>query len=94
VKTAKRKAVINAEKSQLDRVQSLIDSGRFRTVSEFVREALDEKLERIEQERIAEAVERYVATGHADEDSDLIAAQAFDRKSPSRPTKRVRRAAR
>ncbi len=94
MKTVKRKAVINAEKSQLDRVQALIESGRYRTVSEFVREAVDEKLERIEQARIAVAVERYVAAGHADEDGDLIDAQAFDGRSISRPAKRGRRAAR
>jgi hypothetical protein len=53
--TPKRKAVVNAEESQLERV-------------------------RIEHDRIAEAVERYVAAGHADEDSNLIGARAFDRK--------------
>jgi Arc/MetJ-type ribon-helix-helix transcriptional regulator len=65
VGAAKQKAVINAERSQLDRVRRLIDSGRYRTLSEFAREALDEKLERIEQGRVAEAVERYCAAGHA-----------------------------
>ena len=92
--TAKRKAVINAEQSQLERVQRLIDSGRYRTVSQFVREAVDEKLARIEQDRIAEAVERYVAAGHAHEDSDLIEAQAFDAKDSPRRIKRAQRAAR
>jgi Arc/MetJ-type ribon-helix-helix transcriptional regulator len=94
VGSAKRKAVVNAEQSQLDRVQRLIDAGRYRTVSEFVREAVDEKLERIEQDRIAEAVERYVAAGHANEDGDLIDAQAFDVKRAPRHDKRSRRAAR
>jgi len=94
VKSAKQKAVVNAEKSQLDRVQRLIDNGRYRTVSEFVREALDEKLRRIEQDRIAEAVARYCAAGHADEDTDLIDAQAFDAGSGLRKRKGSRRAAR
>jgi len=94
VKTAKRKAVINAEQSQLDRIQRLIDSGRYRTVSEFVREAVDEKLERIEQDRVAEAVERYCAAGYASEDTDLIEIQAFDAKRSPPRVKRARRAAR
>lgn len=76
--TAKRKAVINAEASQLERVQPLIEAGRYRTLSEFVREAMEEKLQRVEEEQIAEAVERYCAAGHADEDADLITAQAFE----------------
>ncbi len=41
---------------------------------------MDEKLRRIEQEQIAEAVERYCAAGHAVEDVELIEAQAFDSK--------------
>ena len=82
--TTKRKTVINAEASQIERVQPLIEAGRYRTLSEFVREAMDEKLQRIERERLAEAVERYCTAGHAVEDLDLIDAQAFDRKQPSR----------
>lgn len=89
----KRKAVVNAEQSQLDRIQRLVDEGDYRTVSEFMREAVDEKLERIEQRRIAEAVERYCAAGHADEDSGLVGAQAFDSERP-RQSKRARRASR
>ena len=94
VKAAKQKAVINAEKLQLDRVQGLIASGRYRTLSAFVREAVEEKLERIEQGRLAEAVERYCAAGHADEDTDLITAQAFYAKRRFRKRKGSGRAAR
>jgi len=94
VGTTKRKAVINAEASQIERVQPLIDAGRYRTLSEFVREAMDEKLQRIERERIAEAVERYCAAGHAAEDLELIAAQAFDSKQPSHKIRGSRRAKR
>ncbi len=85
-KAAKQKAVVNAEKAQLDRVRRLIEDGRFRTLSEFVREAVDEKLARVEQDRVAEAVERYCAAGHAEEDLDLIDAQALSeqRRSPRR----------
>jgi Arc/MetJ-type ribon-helix-helix transcriptional regulator len=78
VSSPKRKAVINAEKAHLDRVRRLIEDGRYRTLSEFMREAVAEKLERIGSERVAEAVARYCAAGHADEDADLIAGQAFE----------------
>ena len=90
--TTKRKAVINAEAAQIARVQPLIDAGRYRTLSEFVREAMDEKLQRVERERIAEAVERYCAAGHAAEDLDLIDAQAFANKPARRRARGTRRA--
>lgn len=38
------------------------------------------KLERLEKARLAEAVKRYCAAGHALEDTDLIDAQAFPSK--------------
>ena len=94
VASTKRKTVINAEASQIERVQPLIDAGRYRTLSEFVREAMDEKLQRIERERITEAVERYCAAGHALEDVDLIDVQAFDSKQPSHKPRGSRRAKR
>jgi len=84
---SKQKAVINAETSQLDRIQRLIDSGRYPTMSAFVREAIEEKLGRIEQDRVAEAVERYCAAGHGGEDIDLIDVQAF--AATRRPAKRT-----
>jgi len=92
--TTKRKTVINVEVSQIERVQPLLDAGRYRTLSELVREALDEKLQRIERERVTEAVERYCAAGHAVEDLDLIDAQAFARTRPARPVRGSRRAKR
>lgn len=90
----KQKVVINAEQSQLRRVQGLIGGGRYRTVSEFVREAIEDKLERIEQDHIAEAVERYCAAGHAHEDIDLIEAQAVERTGVSGKARGSPRAAR
>lgn len=33
---------------------------------------MEEKLQRIERERIADAVERYCRAGHADEDVDMV----------------------
>ena len=94
MKPAKQKAVINAERAQLERVQGFIRRGRYRTVSEFVREAVDEKLARLEADRVAEAVERYCAAGHAAEDADLIGAQAFGTRTRGDQKKRSRRAAR
>ena len=90
----KQKAVINAERSQLERVQRLIAGGRYRSVSEFVREALAEKLERIEQGRVAEAVERYCAAGLAEEDLDLIDGQTVGSKRLQTKSAGSRRAAR
>lgn len=94
MRTLKRKAVINADLSQLERVQPLIDAKRYRTLSEFVREAMEEKLQRVEEERVAEAVERYCAAGHAEEDADLLEAQAFDVGPPAGSRRKPRRAKR
>ena len=90
--STKRKAVINAEKSQLEQVHRLIERGRYRTLSEFVREAVEEKLERVQQDYVAEAVTRYCAAGHGHEDAELIAAQAFQ-GSPRAPRRRGARRA-
>ncbi len=92
--TTKKKTVVNAEAAQIARVQPLIDGGRYRTLSEFVREAMDEKLKRIEHELIGEAVERYCAAGHAAEDIELIGAQAFTRPARSHIARGSRRAKR
>ena len=94
MKGAKQKTITNAEASQLDRVQRLVDSGRYPTMSAFVREAIEEKPRRIEQDRVADAVERYCAAGHADEDLDLIATQAIEGTRGSGKASRPRRGAR
>jgi Arc/MetJ-type ribon-helix-helix transcriptional regulator len=94
MRAAKQKAVINAEKSQIERVKRLVDDGRYRTVSEFVREAVDEKLERIAESRIAEAVERYCSAGHGEEDVDLVETQALPTGTAAPKRNRRRRAAR
>ncbi|MFZ5467789.1 MAG: hypothetical protein ACOZIN_00010 [Myxococcota bacterium] len=74
----KQKAVISAGKEQLEEVKGLIRARRYRTVSEFVSEAIAEKLEKLHREELSEQVERYCAKGHAWEDTDLIDAQAFE----------------
>lgn len=91
----KKRTVINADARQIERVGSLVTQGRYRTVSDFVREAVDEKLARIEDARLEDEVARYCAEGHADEDTELIAAQAFDPDPPrSAPRKKKQRASR
>jgi len=73
----KQKAVISAERDHLRQIRRLVSTGAYATVSEFVREAVAEKLARLRNAQLRDQVSRYVRKGHADEDSDLIAAQAF-----------------
>lgn len=73
----KRKAVINAEQDQLDRIAELVAAGRYRTLSAFVREAIDEKLGRIRRARLADQVRRYCDSGAAVDDAELVGWQAF-----------------
>ena len=82
--------MVNAYAHQLRRVEKLVASGRYRTLSDFVREALDEKLARVEEEVLAGEVERYCAAGYAHEDADLIAPQAID-PAPEPPGQRRKR---
>ena len=77
---AKRKAVFTAEPDQLEQIRQLVDSGRYRTSSELIREAIDEKLERVRRDLLTEQVASYCDAGYADEDADLLAVQAFDRE--------------
>lgn len=82
VAPTKKKAVINAEASQLAEVHGLIRARRYRTLSEFVRIAIDEKLERLHAEQLAKDVERFVAEGHASQDDELVRGQALGRRRP------------
>jgi Arc/MetJ-type ribon-helix-helix transcriptional regulator len=75
---AKKKVVFTAEPEQLDRIQEIVREGRYRSSSEFLREAIDEKLERLRSDLLAEQVARYCEKRYADEDEGLIARQAFD----------------
>jgi len=84
----KKKAVVNAEPAHIAEVDELVRAGRYRSVSEFVREAMGEKLERLAQDRVSEQVERYCAFEQASEDDDLIGAQAFDDVRPEHRGKR------
>jgi len=68
----KRRVVVNADAADLRLVEELVASGRYRTVSDFVREAVHEKLVRAEAEVLEDEVARYCAAGYANEDPDLI----------------------
>lgn len=74
----KRKAVFTAQPEQLERIQVIVRSGKYRSSSEFLREAIDEKLERLRRERLGEQVAQYCKSGYADEDAGLATGQAFD----------------
>jgi Arc/MetJ-type ribon-helix-helix transcriptional regulator len=52
--------------------------GKYRSVSEFLREAIDEKLTRMRRRRLEDQVARYCAKGYANEDPDLVRIQAFE----------------
>ncbi len=70
--------MFSADPAQLERIQEVVRIRRYRSASEFLREAIDEKLARLRQDVLAEQVTRYCAGGHAQEDEDLIALQAID----------------
>lgn len=73
----KERTVLSAEKRQILIVREIVRTGRYRSVSHFVRAAIDEKLERDERARLERELDRYVAAGHHREDEDLIGAQAW-----------------
>jgi Arc/MetJ-type ribon-helix-helix transcriptional regulator len=75
---ARKKAVISADPEALALVEALVVEGRYATVSEFVREAIAQNLNRVRQSQLAEQVERYCESGEGKDDDDgLIRAQAF-----------------
>jgi Arc/MetJ-type ribon-helix-helix transcriptional regulator len=75
---ALEKTVFTADPEQVRAVRRLVRSGRYRSASALFREAIDEKLERLRRERLAEQVDRFCDNHSADDVGDLIAAQAFD----------------
>jgi Arc/MetJ-type ribon-helix-helix transcriptional regulator len=74
----KKKAVFTAEPEQLEQIEALVRSGRYRSASAFLREAIREKLTRLKRERLEQQVAQYCAEGHALEDDELIGLQALD----------------
>lgn len=76
----KRKIVFNAETHHLEQIQALVRTGAFASASEFLRAAIDDKLAALGRTRLCDQVARYCTGGHAEEDDDLIEAQAIDRE--------------
>ena len=76
----KQKAVFTAKPEQLRQIRLVVQSRRYRSASELLREAIDEKLERLRRERLAAQVDRYCEEGFADEAVGLIESQAFGAK--------------
>jgi Arc/MetJ-type ribon-helix-helix transcriptional regulator len=74
---AKRKTVFSAEARQIARIRSLVRARRYRTPSEFLREAIDDKLAALDLAGLDQQVARYCAEGLADDDGELIDAQAL-----------------
>jgi Arc/MetJ-type ribon-helix-helix transcriptional regulator len=89
----KRRTVVNAEPRQVERAMLLVAQGRYRTLSDFVREAMDEKLARVEESLLADEVARYCTEGHAGEDTELIAGQTIEPPIPKRGKRKASRAA-
>ncbi len=56
---------------------AFVTQGRYRSLSDFVCEAVDEKLVRVDESMLAAEVARYCASGHADENLDLITSQSL-----------------
>ena len=68
---------MSTDVSVMTEVEQLVRQGRYASVSQFVREAVAEKLDRLLRKRLEEQVATY---GHAidvEEDEDLLASQAF-----------------
>lgn len=74
----KKKAVFTAEPEQLEAIDEVVRCGRYRSTSAFVREAIDEKLERLRRERLEEQVARFCAEGPGVHDDGLVELQAWD----------------
>lgn len=64
----------------MKKVDELVRRRAYRTVSHFVREAIDDKLRDIERRRLADLVDEHAAAGYASEDPELVLGQAFGRR--------------
>ena len=74
----KKKAVFTAEPEQLDEIEAVVRSGRYRSASAFLREAIREKLARLRRERLEQQVAQYCAESDSLDDAGLIGIQAID----------------
>jgi Arc/MetJ-type ribon-helix-helix transcriptional regulator len=76
-RSTSRKVVFTPAAGDLEEIAREVRRGRSKSVSSFVRDAVREKLRRLQDQRMFDAVERYCAEG-ADDTDDLLAAQAVD----------------
>ncbi|MDQ3033393.1 MAG: ribbon-helix-helix domain-containing protein [Myxococcota bacterium] len=88
----KARTVVSAEPDEIAEVERLVRAGKYETVSDFVRQAMREKLRREHDAALAEELERYVRAqpGERSEDDALVRAQAL----PASRAPRGRRAKR
>ena len=77
---AKLKTVFNAGAGQIARIRSLVRARRYRTPSEFLREAIDDKLAALDRAGLNQQISEYCAKGFADEDRDLIDSQPLGKE--------------
>lgn len=76
----KQKTVFTADAEQVRQIRIVVQSRRYRSASALLREAIDEKLERLRRERLAAQLDRYCGEGLGDEDLGMVESQAFGRK--------------
>ena len=77
----KAKAVFTAEPDQLRQIREHVKSGRYQSASEFLREAIREKILRLRRERLADQVARYCEESEGTNSTDIMDFQAFDEES-------------
>ena len=74
--TRRLKTVFSAEPRQIERIRLLVRARRYKSPSEFLRAAIDDKLAALDRAALDQQVATYCAEGFADEDRDLLEAQA------------------
>ncbi len=75
--TNTKKVVFTAKPEQLAQIRALVKAGKYPTVSKFLREAIDDRLEAIRRRRLEDQVERFCEEPRSEDDIDLIEVQAF-----------------
>jgi Arc/MetJ-type ribon-helix-helix transcriptional regulator len=76
----KLKAVFSAEPDQLREIREHVKSGRYGSASEFLREAIREKIARLRREELARQVARYCEEKEEPGATGFVASQAFDQE--------------
>ncbi len=76
----KQQTVFTADAEQVRQIRIVVQSRRYRGASALLREAIDEKLERLRRERLAAQLDRYCDEGLGEEDPGVVESQAFGHK--------------